>query len=90
VSGVWGVDAYLDFADDGTFSGNAGCNLIYGDWRADDTGIVFGSVAMTQVRCEGRPDWAATPRKAVIQDSGLTLLDSHGNTITVLAPHRDE
>ncbi len=45
-------DITLEFADDGTVSGNAGCNTYSGSYEADDQGSMsFGQAAMTQMAC---------------------------------------
>jgi heat shock protein HslJ len=45
-------DITLEFADDGTVSGNAGCNTYSGSYEADDQGSMsFGQAAITQMAC---------------------------------------
>ena len=53
VSGVTG-DATLtaDFADDGTLSGNAGCNNYNGPYEVDGESISIGPLAATKMACE--------------------------------------
>ena len=50
-SPIPGTEITAEFSADGTVSGNGGCNGYQGSYRAEDGGISFGEVAITEMAC---------------------------------------
>ena len=50
-SPISGTEITAEFSADGGVSGNAGCNGYRGSYRAEDGGISFGEVAITEMAC---------------------------------------
>lgn len=51
IPAVAGVRAHMQFEQDGTFSGNMGCNGFSGDYRVSDDRIAFGPIMSTLMAC---------------------------------------
>ncbi len=77
--------AFVSIADDGTFTGDDGCNGLGGSWKmADDgTSLELSEVFQTLMGCEEGTSWAAGPTtfseqsgKLVVTGEGGTVLDT--------------
>jgi len=70
---------FLSLAADGSFSGNDGCNTIFGSWEvADDGAIMFTGVGSTMMACEGVDTWLSTVALGRIQGGVMTVQDADG------------
>lgn len=96
-AGTWGEpDAneqpWLTFEDDGTFSGNDGCNGLGGNWTLgedDKATIDLGQMRSTLMYCEGVDTWLSLAATARLGNDVLTLIDADGNEIGELARAAD-
>ena len=79
----------IGFAEDGTVSGQTGCNSFNGSYESDGTSLTFGPLATTRMAC---PDEVMAQETAVlaaleattasaIDGPTLTLLDGGGATV---------
>ncbi|WP_313812098.1 META domain-containing protein [Glutamicibacter sp.] len=86
--GAWGSheqgQPWLDLGDDGTLTGNDGCNRLSGQWKDSDTGIDFGAMASTKMYCEGVDTWLSGAATATVAQDVMTLKDSQGEVIGTL------
>ncbi|PJJ71753.1 META domain-containing protein [Diaminobutyricimonas aerilata] len=76
--------AFVEFADDGSWTGSDGCNGNGGRWVADDTGTLLAtSGPSTLMACDGAPvpTWMATATTAWLDGDDLVLLDRHGDEL---------
>ncbi|SDZ08637.1 META domain-containing protein [Herbiconiux ginsengi] len=80
---------FLDFADDGTWTGSDGCNGVEGEWAVAADGSLTVSAGMsTLIACDG----AALPKMltgavlALIDGDSLLLTDSDGAAVVTLVP----
>lgn len=88
------VDTYVIFGEDGTISGNVGCNDFGGDYEVDGDKITFGSISSTLMMCA---DPAIADQESavlntltetvtfVIDGDTLTLTSANGRSVVVLA-----
>ena len=57
------VDTSIIFGEDGTISGNVGCNSFGGDYKVDGDKITFGPISSTLMRASrGRRTTSVSPR----------------------------
>lgn len=77
----------IELAEDGTFSGNDGCNQIRGEWSAADTTITFGPIASTRMFCEGVDTWLSLSATASLTGDALEFQDEAGKVLGNL--HRE-
>ena len=86
--GTWGTpergSAYLRIADDGTLTGNDGCNTMSGRWHEGDGAAVFDDVMSTLMACPGVDTWLTQGRSAVAQGDTLHVRDASGVEIGTL------
>lgn len=66
------VDTSVIFGEDGTVSGNVGCNSFGGNYKLDGNSITFGPISATLMMC-------ADP---AIGDQETTVLDTLSETVT--------
>jgi len=80
--GTWGTDdgPQLVLAEDGGLSGTDGCNRLVSTWKEVGDRIDFGTVASTQMACEGVDTWL----------NGLATGTVEGDTLHVLNVADDE
>ncbi len=78
----------LDFAADGRFNGNSGCNLFMGNAEISSTSLRIGSVGSTRMACSGSMEKEyrflsalAQTRSACQTSSQLDLLGATGNVL---------
>lgn len=77
--GTWTGDAAggkvptLELAEDGTLSGNDGCNNLRGSWSVEDGVLVLGDIASTRMACEGVDPWLANVTNASLEGETLTF-----------------
>ena len=88
------VDASVIFGDDGTISGNVGCNSFGGDYKVDGDKITFGPISSTLMMCA---DTAIADQETavlntltdtmtfVIAGDTLTITSADGSSAIVLA-----
>jgi heat shock protein HslJ len=87
------VDTSIEFARDGTLTGNVGCNGFGGDYKVDGEHIVFGQMISTLMFCEGPVGEQETITLGVFAESApfvvdgdtLTITSADGNAVVVLA-----
>src|SRR5699024_8311705 len=67
-AGTWTgrEDTHLELSDDGTVTGNDGCNHIGGSWEKDGEQIVFSDMITTLMACQHVEVWLNDPRTATI------------------------
>lgn len=88
------VDTSITFGEDGTISGNAGCNDFGGDYEVDGNKITFGPISSTLMMCA---DTAIGDQETavfntlnetvtyVIDGDVLTITSADGSSAIVLA-----
>ena len=94
VSPLTGTTLTATFADDGTVSGNAGCNTFNGPYTLDGTSLTVGPLATTMKACEQAimdqetQFLTALQTPTAVETSGatVTLRAASGATQVVLAP----
>jgi len=85
----------MTLADDGTVSGNAGCNDFSGSYSADETNIAFSPLGITRKACS--PDEVMTQEALVLANlqaattwqttaAGVDLFRADGTRVVSLAP----
>lgn len=89
VVGAWGApdtrgEPSLVFEQDGSYSGNDGCNNVGGRWSEDGDSIDLGNMHSTLMYCEGVDTWLGLARSAELSGDALTLLDEDGGEIGTL------
>ena len=62
------VETGISFGNDGRFTIQGGCNSGGGSWRLDASRLTFGSIAMTEMACDGP--------KGVVEDVFVAVLKS--------------
>ncbi len=87
------VDTSVILGEDGTISGNVGCNSFSGDYRVDGDKITFGPISSTLMMCAdpaiGDQETAVLNTLTetvtfVIDGDTLTLTSADGSSIIVL------
>lgn len=69
--------AFVEFNQNGSFSGNAGCNAFFGNYISSETNdIQFGGVGMTRKMCG--------PESMAVEDTFIKLFADGGGTIAKL------
>ncbi len=90
-TGTWGRDSpgqpTLTIKDDGTFSGNDGCNDMSGKGTISGDTFTFGPFATTQMACEGVRPWLNIASTAKIEGSTLVVYKNGGGKIGTLDKH---
>jgi heat shock protein HslJ len=88
------VDTSVVFGEDGTISGNVGCNSFGGDYKVDGDKITFGPLSSTLMMCA---DTAIADQETavlntltekvtfVIDGDTLTITSADGGSVIVLA-----
>jgi len=88
------VDTSVVFGEDGTISGNVGCNSFGGDYKVDGDKITFGTISSTLMMCAdtatGDRETAVLhtltePVTFVIDGNMLTITSADGSALIVLA-----
>lgn len=87
------VDTSIEFASDGTLSGNVGCNGFGGDYKVDGEKIIFGQIISTLMFCEGPVGEQEAVTLAAFAESAsftidgdtMTITSADGSSIVVLA-----
>jgi len=78
---VAGTEAGLTFSEDGTVTGNSGCNGMGGNYKVEDDQITFDQIVSTLMACdEPRMDQEEAVHK-VLTDTATFKID--GNTLTL-------
>ncbi|WP_025155392.1 META domain-containing protein [Leifsonia aquatica] len=87
-TGTWGSTGVgqpnLTIKNDGTFSGNDGCNNLSGKGSANGDTFTFGTFASTKMACEGVTTWLNDAATATISDGQLTVFDKGDTKIGTL------
>lgn len=87
VVGTWGEDeegeAFLRVKDDGSLSGNDGCNGFSGSYSLSDDGstLTFEDVAGTLRGCPDVDTWLSDTKTADLDDDTLTFFDEDDEEI---------
>ena len=88
------VDTSIIFGEDGTISGNVGCNSFGGDYKVDGNKITFGPISSTLMMCTdtaiGDQETAVLNTLTgtmtfVIDGDTLTLTSADGSSVIMLA-----
>jgi len=88
--GTWGEPSTtgkpsLTLAEDGTATGNDGCNQLSGTWKpGEDGSVTFSPFAATQMFCEGVDTWLSMAASATVDGDQLVVLDASGKQIGTL------
>lgn len=86
--GVWGSEAdgqaRLELGDDGSLTGNDGCNQLAGEWEQDGDTVTFNDVAMTLMACEDVDTWMTGLATATVSGDTMTVLDQAGDELGTL------
>jgi heat shock protein HslJ len=87
-TGTWGEDApgepFLAISDDGTFTGNDGCNDFEGTGTVSGDTFEFGPFATIQQACEGVDPWLNIAVTASVDGDTLTVYKRDGDPIGTL------
>jgi heat shock protein HslJ len=78
---------FLDFADDGTWTGSDGCNGAQGEWAvAADGSLTVSAGPSTLIACDGAalPSMLTNAALALIDGDSLLLADTDGKTVVTL------
>lgn len=86
--GTWGATAnqspQLVLAADGTLNGTDGCNLLSGTWTDEDGTVIFGSLAATEMFCEGVDTWLLQLTTATVDGDTMTVMGPDGAEVGTL------
>lgn len=82
--GVAEGDPFLQFAEDGSLSGNDGCNTFTGQWTRDGNEVDIELGAMTLMACEGVDTWLNTAAGGTVDATMLALRDAQDQPIGTL------
>ncbi|WP_146078070.1 META domain-containing protein [Subtercola sp. Z020] len=75
----------LTMNDDGTVSGNDGCNNFTTTWRfAEDGSVSFGKLAITGRTCEGVVTWLNLASSAVLDGKTMVIRSMYGAQLGTL------
>lgn len=89
VVGQWGgvpdASPTLDFSEEGTFTGNDGCNNMVGSWTQDKDTITLKNTAMTLMACEGIDTWLSGAATVKVAGMNLNVFNSAGKEIGTLS-----
>jgi heat shock protein HslJ len=78
---VTDAEATLTFGDDGTVTGNSGCNSIGGEYKIEDKKITFDNLTSTLMACDdARMDQESTITQVL---SGTADLEIEDQTLTI-------
>ena len=73
---------FLSISADRTFTGNDGCNNIFGSWSTEDGDVtVFSEVGTTLMACEGVDTWLSALARATVRAGTMTVQSEDGTTI---------
>lgn len=82
IPAVEGVDAGLTFNEDGTVSGNSGCNGLGGDYTVEGDEITFGEFVSTLMACDDPIMAQEEAAHKVMTGTATYKIDGEGLTIT--------
>src|SRR5690625_3473835 len=73
--GTWtgAEDTQLELTEDGTVTGNDGCNHLSGSWEQDGETIVFSGMISTLMACTDVDVWLTDPRSATIEGDTMVV-----------------
>ncbi len=74
--------AFVSISDDGTFTGDDGCNALGGNWKMvdDGTALELSGVFQTLIGCEEGTSWPAGPT-TFSEKSGELVVTGEGGTV---------
>ncbi len=75
------TDAGLTFNEDGTVTGNSGCNGLGGDYTLEDDQITFGQIVSTLMACDDPRMAQEDAVHRVLTETATYKID--GNTLTL-------
>lgn len=78
---VSGTDAGLTFNDDGTLTGNSGCNGLGGNYKAEGDQVTFSDVVSTLMACDESRMAQEGAFHQVLTDTATFHIE--GNTLTI-------
>jgi len=79
---------FLTIAEDGSWTGSDGCNVVRGTWEvAADGTLVTTSGPSTLIGCDGKPLPAlfSNAARATVDGDSLVLQDESGEVVTLVA-----
>ena len=76
-----GISTSLDFGNDGTVSGNMGCNSFGGNFEVKNGKLVFSRMISTMMACPG-PQMAQEDAALKVMN-GTVRFQVEGNTLTI-------
>lgn len=83
--GVWRSDEkgepFLEFKDDGTFSGSDGCNGIGGEYTVEDETVRIDRGGSTFMACPGVDDWLRKVASVTFEGATMTVFDKNDEQI---------
>jgi len=71
----------LVVGQDGSVTGDDGCNAFEGRWDPADAQIAFSDVASTLMACDGVDTWLSGLATAIVDGDTMTIQDGAGATI---------
>lgn len=77
-------DASIVFNEDGTFTGNDGCNTGPGSWTEADKKVSFSDIATTNMYCGDIDMWLDLAATGEIKSGKLVVSDKNGEEIATL------
>ena len=73
---------FLSLSADRTFTGNDGCNTLFGEWSTEEGEVtVFSGVGTTLMACEGVDTWLSGLARATVRAGVMTVQSADGTTI---------
>lgn len=72
---------FLSISADRTFTGNDGCNNIFGSWDFKDEVTTFSGVGSTRMFCEGVDTWLSGLAQGTVRAGVMTLQSGDGTVI---------
>lgn len=86
VVGTWGdpdanAKPWMTFEEDGSYSGNDGCNGLGGNWTEEGGTVDLGQMRSTLMFCEGVDTWLSLAAEAKLDGDTLTFTGQDGSEI---------
>lgn len=83
--GVWRSDEkgdpFLEFKDDGTFSGSDGCNGLGGEYTVEEDVVRIERGGSTLMACPGVDDWLRKVASVTFEGGTMTVFDKNDEQI---------
>ena len=78
-------EPFLEFAEDGTYSGSDGCNKLAGTYEVGDDELVLKPGFSTLMACDGVDTWVRGATAVKVETDTLVVFDKSGSEIGTLA-----